>query len=325
MPKNKNKFKIAVFFPGIVLAVSALAFFSVQKNKNLEGRLLPQAETKQPDIVTISPETIEAGTVFPARSLIRFTVPETVNQIHRKVFLGFPDEEREYWGVCRKKNSDSYHWFLSEKLQAAYETNNLNPVSDSDNSGRLTASLAGTTEAEITNQPQYKIPTIRHVLDVLEGGMDCLSNAQEIWHVGPDTDGDLLNDALEIKVGSNKYDKDTDSDGLEDGLEMKIGTLVTDKDSDRDGLPDGLEDKNGNGRVDYGETSPLNPDSDGDGLWDGAKTTYKKKQKTEGEDLNFNGIVDKANPATGAPCETSPVSSDTDGDGIGDRGDPNPC
>ena len=40
-------------------------------------------------------------------------------------------------------------------------------------------------------------------------------------------------------------------------------------DTDGDGLPDYIEDANGNGVVDAGETSWLNPDTDGDGISDG--------------------------------------------------------
>jgi len=41
------------------------------------------------------------------------------------------------------------------------------------------------------------------------------------------------------------------------------------QDRDRDGLPDSQEDVNGNGIVDPGETDPLDPDTDGDGIEDG--------------------------------------------------------
>lgn len=52
---------------------------------------------------------------------------------------------------------------------------------------------------------------------------------------------------------------DTDGDGIGDDL---------DDDDDDDGLPDLVEDRNGNGKVDPGETDPLDPDTDGDGIGD---------------------------------------------------------
>lgn len=111
-------------------------------------------------------------------------------------------------------------------------------------------------------------------------------------------------------------------------------TDPTNPDTDGDGLPDGVEDANRNGWTDgdgkalptnagraayatyrpndgdwpndimdsfeiWTETSPTNPDSDGDGLLDGY-----------GEDKNLNGIVD--------PGETDPLNPDTDGDGLPD-------
>ena len=64
-------------------------------------------------------------------------------------------------------------------------------------------------------------------------------------------------------------------------------------DSDDDGLEDGEEDVDGQGDVDQGETDPLNPDSDDDGLEDGTETD-------------------------GAPgwAPTDPLDSDSDDDGL---------
>ena len=90
---------------------------------------------------------------------------------------------------------------------------------------------------------------------------------------------------------------DNDADGEPDWIERKVlKTLLPDKsggvytiavqdaldalaakgcanpspaDSDCDGLKDGQEDSNHNGLVDAGESSPLNGDSDGDGILDG--------------------------------------------------------
>ena len=137
---------------------------------------------------------------------------------------------------------------------------------------------------------------------------------------------------------------------------LTIGDIDEDPDSDFDGLTDPEEDVNGNGRIDPGETdpldpdtdddligdreetegrsSPVNPDSDQDGLNDGIENTNKDgdfqpgetdpiNQDTDGdtlpdgeEDANSNGIVD--------PGETDPRVPDTDGDGMRDDIDPFP-
>lgn len=55
-----------------------------------------------------------------------------------------------------------------------------------------------------------------------------------------DSDGDGLNDAEELGLGTDPHNPDTDGDGLLDGQEVN----------------------------EFG-TDPLNPDTDGDGLWDG--------------------------------------------------------
>lgn len=127
-------------------------------------------------------------------------------------------------------------------------------------------------------------------------------------------------------------------------------------DSDEDGLADDEEDLNGNGVIDPGETDPDNPDTDGDGLNDGAEAlgdTDASRADTDGdrlsdgqEDRDLNGTVggaetDPTNPDTdgdslvdGAedrngngvldPDETDPLNADTDGDGLDDAFDPAP-
>ncbi|WP_395806648.1 adventurous gliding motility lipoprotein CglD [Archangium minus] len=117
---------------------------------------------------------------------------------------------------------------------------------------------------------------------------------------------------------------DTDKDGLPDGLEAGVTAAVTgttctitpdastavntspvNPDSDGDGLLDGAEDTNKNGKVDDDETHPLLVDTDCDGLRDGPTSGDVK-----GEDQNGNGIREAT--------ETDPRRFDTDGDGISD-------
>ncbi|MFQ5910376.1 MAG: hypothetical protein ACE5IJ_06615, partial [Thermoplasmata archaeon] len=123
-----------------------------------------------------------------------------------------------------------------------------------------------------------------------------------------DTDGDTLSDFLEFTsrlTDPNAFD--TDGDGLEDSREDVNSSGTVDPgetwpfsyDSDHDGVPDGVEwglpgwDMNTSTTTD-----PLDPDTDGDGLWDGI------------EDSNKDGAVD-AN-------EADPNDEDSDDDGIWD-------
>jgi hypothetical protein len=69
-------------------------------------------------------------------------------------------------------------------------------------------------------------------------------------------------------------DRDTDGDRIDD---------LVDEDDDNDGLLDTIEDKNHNGILDIGETDPLNPDTDGDGHWDGVDTYPLDKNRWNGE------------------------------------------
>jgi len=57
---------------------------------------------------------------------------------------------------------------------------------------------------------------------------------------------------------------DADNDGISDTREKELGTSNETYDSDGDLLSDRLE-------VDMYKTDPLNPDTDGDGFWDGSE------------------------------------------------------
>lgn len=139
-----------------------------------------------------------------------------------------------------------------------------------------------------------------------------------------DTDCDGISDADEYAIGYGGADggaaartdpcnPDTDGDGVSDGVEVgrtlrlvatcttfaadedaRTKTNPTVADTDGDGLSDGAEDTNRNGRVDPGEGSPLELDSDCDGYGDGQEA------------------------ASAAGCRTDPSKLDTDGDGLTD-------
>jgi hypothetical protein len=132
----------------------------------------------------------------------------------------------------------------------------------------------------------------------------------------PDSDGDCLSDEIEALLGTNPSDLDTDDDGVSDGDEDANHSGLTEddetdplkKDTDGDEINDGVElgmavpiaDPDGDGLLLGTDTAsfiadsdpttttdPLDPDTDGDGVNDGA------------EDLNHNGRFD--------PGETDPL------------------
>lgn len=155
-----------------------------------------------------------------------------------------------------------------------------------------------------------------------------------------DAQGDTSEYAPNVAVG-----KDDDLDGILDSLEKGDGTINSmgsafDKtDSDEDGLPDSVEDFNRNGvwEPKLLETSAYNPDSDedgvsdyyethGDGIYDRGGDTDPLDPDTDGdglldgqEDKNGNGVWE------GYLRETSPLSADSDGDGFKDAQDTCPA
>ncbi|MDE7390501.1 MAG: starch-binding protein, partial [Lachnospiraceae bacterium] len=141
-----------------------------------------------------------------------------------------------------------------------------------------------------------------------------------VWYDSEtDTDGDGLEDYMELLLGTDLNKTDTDGDGLNDGDEVKLyGTdpLIVDTDGDRlpdgyevltlhtnpnsldsndDGITDDIEDFDSDNLTNYEEyilgTDPYNADTDGDYL-------------SDGEEVNV--------------YHTDPLNPDTDGDGIMD-------
>ena len=175
-----------------------------------------------------------------------------------------------------------------------------------------------------------------------------------------DVDCDGIPDWEEERFGTDPLKRDTDGDGIWDGIEVgRISspdplckyafpknllppdwtTSPIRQDSDCDGIADGDEDKNKNGREDPGETDPNNPDTDGDGLWDGLEKGVRKGMIWLGGQqvpvkADAYGVAEalfcnqkypnRRYAAAEADCpaafrrETDPLNPDSDGDGIPD-------
>lgn len=146
-----------------------------------------------------------------------------------------------------------------------------------------------------------------------------------------DKDKDGLAKCEEQELGTDPRNADTDGDGLNDGVEVKQYTTDPRKaDTDGDGLKDGEEinqyktnplkvDTDADGLTDYDElmkfkTDPLKPDTDGDGINDGDEVMKTKtdplKVDTDGDGLKDGEEVNK--------YKTDPLKVDTDGGTIGD-------
>lgn len=218
-----------------------------------------------------------------------------------------------------------------------YKTEPLNP--DTDNDGLEDGVEIGRTSGIKSHNswPFYKGTALNY-----KGDKDASTTTKPTIK---DTDNDGLLDGEEDfnkdgAVGSNEPDpnlKDSDGDGIndkEDGiqdLEFDSDKQINarDLDSDGDEIPDAIEDKNHNGKKDEGETSFVNPDTDGDGLWDGKRIGNNRaedefgtdpiKKDTDGDTLWDGDELQLFNlDSTANKYETDPLSQDTDGDSIDD-------
>ncbi|HZI94929.1 MAG TPA: hypothetical protein VFE84_11845, partial [Patescibacteria group bacterium] len=173
-----------------------------------------------------------------------------------------------------------------------------------------------------------------------------------------DNDNDGVLDADELAgtysggLPTDPFDPDTDGDGIQDGTELGFTcpggggfvivacddpavpftstdpglpffflpdqdpatrTSPLDTDSDDDGLADGVEDVNANGALDALESDASNHDTDGDLIFDG--TERGVTIAAAGTNLAAGHFVPDADAGAST---TSPALADTDGDGIPD-------
>lgn len=188
-----------------------------------------------------------------------------------------------------------------------------------------------------------------------DGAPDIVSTSSNdnkvAWYRNPatdpniaDTDGDGLSDGAEVNTyHTNPTRTDTDGDGLADGLE--VNTLMTDPtltDSDSDGLSDYYEvnlDGNPNNYTPGTDSDPNDPDTDNDGLFDGAEIIagtglFDNDSDNDGlldgfeVSYGFNPLVggeqgqdpdgDGLTNLQEQTHSTNPLLADTDGDGLDD-------
>ena len=139
------------------------------------------------------------------------------------------------------------------------------------------------------------------------GGVECVPGSG-------DSDGDGLSDAEEDTLGTDPDDADTDDDGLSDGAEVNTHeTDPLDPDTDDGGVTDGAEVENG--------TDPLDGDDDLPGTATPTATACPTSTRaTEGTDPNDpdtddDGLTDGAEVDTHG---TDPLDPDTDDGGVND-------
>lgn len=132
-----------------------------------------------------------------------------------------------------------------------------------------------------------------------------------------DSDGDTLNNCMELQLGLNPNDAadanaDADGDGLSNLREFQLGSALRSGDTDGDGLTDAQEEN-------QHHTDPTLADSDGDGLSDGAETVDSRTSPILA-DNDHDGVTDFWELQVGSnPEDPSDGRADSDGDGFSNR------
>jgi hypothetical protein len=133
-----------------------------------------------------------------------------------------------------------------------------------------------------------------------------------------DTDGDGIDDGREVNTThTNPTRADTDAGGVNDGSEVGRGTDPLNAQDDPE-APNPVLDPDGDGlnlleELQHG-TDPMNPDTDGDGLQDGAEVNTHTTDPTNA-DTDQDGLKDGAEVVT---HKSDPKKADTDQDGLSD-------
>jgi hypothetical protein len=172
-------------------------------------------------------------------------------------------------------------------------------------------------------------------------GNPCVPNANGVACLAADSDSDGLTNAQEDALGTGRNSPDSDGDGANDGVEAPGGNPV---DSDGDGTPNvresSLVDSDGDGLANQNDPAnddPCSPnansaacvatDSDGDGLTNAEEDTLGTNRNDP--DTDGDGIGDgaeAANPADPADSDDDGIpdvleGGDSDNDGTPDASD----
>ncbi len=148
-----------------------------------------------------------------------------------------------------------------------------------------------------------------------EGETDPLLAADDV-----DADGDGIDNATEVELGTNPFDTDTDDDGVMDATDGltdtdKDGVIdALDADSDNDGVLDGTE-RGVTAASAPADTNTASPNFRQDE--DPSTTTDPRDADTDGDGLN-DGAEDASRDGRVQTTETDPNNPDTDGDALSD-------
>jgi hypothetical protein len=180
-------------------------------------------------------------------------------------------------------------------------------------SGKTKANKTVTVTLSASSLPDS--PTVRRNLSIVV--VNTLNNTELTTHTEAvhvirktgDVDNDGLSNRRELELETNFTNVDSDRDGINDGPEVKnYQTSPLEPDTDFDGLRDREE-------VSMG-TEPTNPDTDGDGLDDGRERKLGTDPLNAAGDVDGDGLSDAREIELGTDL-TDPAG-DADGDGLVD-------
>jgi hypothetical protein len=150
-----------------------------------------------------------------------------------------------------------------------------------------------------------------------DNNADCDDTDPAINPGAEDTCGDGVDSDCDGQGGPTD---DEDGDGCNWQQEDAAGTSDCDVDSDSDQLNE-MDEMGANCVYDAGETDPTDPDTDGDGAWDGDEVLLMGTDPLD-DDSDADGLSDSVEDGDhdGVPDlgETDPMDADTDDDGLMD-------